>query len=122
MAETIAFTILGEPVSLKNRRPIHRNRRTGKPFSGKSDKLKRYEADFFAQVPPDAKIGLEKDVRVEIRAFYASRRPDLDVSVILDLLQNCGCIVNDRQVKELHAYHGVDRGNPRSIIKIEVIE
>jgi Holliday junction resolvase RusA-like endonuclease len=60
------------------------------------------------------------DLRVTLHIFYASRRPDLDESLILDLMQ--GLIYeNDRQVKERHCYWGLDPENPRSEIIIEKI-
>jgi Holliday junction resolvase RusA-like endonuclease len=60
------------------------------------------------------------DLRVTLHIFYASRRPDLDESLILDLMQ--GLIYeNDRQVKERHCYWGLDPDNPRSEIIIEKI-
>ena len=58
------------------------------------------------------------DVVVTIRIWYASRRPDLDESLILDLLQGIA-YENDRQVKEKHIYWmGVDKENPRCEIEI----
>jgi Holliday junction resolvase RusA-like endonuclease len=60
------------------------------------------------------------DLRVTLHIFYASRRPDLDESLILDLMQ--GLIYeNDRQVKERHCYWGLDPDNPRAEIIIERI-
>jgi Holliday junction resolvase RusA-like endonuclease len=58
------------------------------------------------------------DVKVTMMIFYASRRPDLDESLILDLLQDVA-YVNDRQVKEKHIYWGLDEENPRAEIIIE---
>ena len=60
----------------------------------------------------------EVDVVVTIRIWYASRRPDLDESLILDLLQEVA-YKNDRQVKEKHIYWmEVDRVNPRCEIEV----
>jgi len=57
------------------------------------------------------------DVYVEITIWYASRRPDLDESVILDAMQ--GLIYeNDRQVKEKHVFHRLDKDNPRAQITV----
>jgi len=50
--------------------------------------------------------------------WYATRRPDLDESVILDALEGYA-YVNDRQVKEKHIYHALDKENPRAHIKVE---
>jgi Holliday junction resolvase RusA-like endonuclease len=60
------------------------------------------------------------DLRVTLHIFYASRRPDLDESLILDLMQGL-IYANDRQVKERHCYWGLDPENPRAEIIIEKI-
>ena len=60
------------------------------------------------------------DVRVDITIYYASRRPDLDESVILDCMQ--GFIYeNDRQVKEKHIFHRLDKTNPRAEITVQLL-
>ena len=84
----------------------------------KSSKALAYGKAFKLQcnVPADLKIA--GDVIVTIRIWYASRRPDLDESLILDLLQDVA-YDNDRQVKEKHIYWmGVDKENPRCEIEV----
>jgi len=61
------------------------------------------------------------DVCVEITIYYASRRPDLDESVILDCLQGFW-IKNDRQVKKKIITWGLDRENPRADIVVTALE
>jgi len=107
----ITFTILGEPASKANSR-----RWTGKFFI-KSEKALNYGKEFKKQCPVLDPM-LEGDLRLHIKIWYASRRPDLDESLILDLMQ--GCIYeNDRAVKERHVYWGLDKENPRSEITVE---
>lgn len=48
---------------------------------------------------------------------YASRRPDLDESLILDLMQDM-IYVNDRQIKEKHIHWALDKEHPRTVITI----
>jgi Holliday junction resolvase RusA-like endonuclease len=60
------------------------------------------------------------DLKVTMHIYYASRRPDLDESLILDLLQGY-VYANDRQVKERHCYWGLDPENPRAEITVEKI-
>ena len=84
----------------------------------KSDKALAYAKAFKQQcvVAPSEKF--TADVVVTIRIWYASRRPDLDESLILDLLQDV-LYENDRQVKEKHIYWmGVDKENPRCEIEV----
>lgn len=60
------------------------------------------------------------DLKITLHIWYASRRPDLDESLILDLLQ--GVIYeNDRQVKEKHCYWHLDQNNPRTFFTVEKI-
>jgi Holliday junction resolvase RusA-like endonuclease len=60
----------------------------------------------------------EDDVVVSMTIYYASRRPDLDESLVLDLLQGIA-YVNDRQVKEKHIFWGLDKDNPRCEIEVK---
>ena len=61
---------------------------------------------------------LEGNLKFSATLFYASLRPDLDASVLLDALQ-MKTYLNDRQIKEIHLFHSVDRENPRAEILIE---
>ena len=140
----IEFVILGEPASKANSREIVprkvRNKTTGelqtRPMSIKSEKAREYEKAMLKQVPPKARQRLEGPVRVAIRIWYASERPDLDESVILDCLQDRyewvkrgtgekkvlvhrGVYRNDRQVRQKVILHGIDRANPRAHIIVE---
>lgn len=56
-------------------------------------------------------------VKVEIRTWYASRRPDLDESVILDCMQK-RIYLNDRQVVIKVIEWDLDPINPRSEITV----
>lgn len=107
------FTICGEPASKANSR-----RWTGKLFI-KSAKALAYSKAFAAQCPTLDPL-MEGDLRVTIKIYYASRRPDLDASLIFDLMQE-RIYKNDRQLKEQHLYWGLDKENPRAEITVEVM-
>ena len=112
------FQILGEPASKANSRKIVLIK--GKPASIKSDKARKYMRDFLCQCKP-LEVMFEEDVKVEMLIYYSTRRPDLDESLILDLMQ--GLIYkNDRQVKSKAIYHGLDKSNPRTIIRVSALE
>jgi len=84
----------------------------------KSEKALGYAKAFKQQCVTAPSEIFECDVVVTIRIWYASRRPDLDESLILDLLQEVA-YKNDRQVKEKHIYWmGVDKDNPRCEIDV----
>lgn len=155
----IRFTIIGEPASKANSREIatigarkmevlvgqnddgslqfEKMKVGGRILNRKSDKALNYEKSALKQVPPVARLRLQGPVRVTLRIFYASQRPDLDESVVLDVLQDRyeknkytkarelvqrGVYCNDRQVREKHVFHAIDRKNPRTEIEIELLE
>ncbi|MGA0128437.1 MAG: RusA family crossover junction endodeoxyribonuclease [Burkholderiales bacterium] len=114
MSSEVKFVVYGEPASKANsRKLVHFG---GKPAFIKSDKARRYLKDFELQCPMLDPL-IEGDVAVVIKIFYASRRPDLDESVILDAMQS-RIYSNDRQVKEKHIFHGLDKDNPRAEIEV----
>lgn len=131
----IQFTILSEPASKANSRKIVSF--DGRPSIIKSQKGRDYEKAALLQIPEHAKQMLVGKLRVTLRIFYASERPDLDESIILDVLQakfkrdkqtkqreliRRGVYLNDRQVREKHVFHCIDRSNPRAEIDIEPFE
>ena len=112
--DTQVFSMLGEPASKANsRRAVIIG---GKIRFIKSSKALNYSHTFKQQLT-GAGEKWEEDVAVEITIYYASRRPDLDESLILDLLQG-HAYRNDRQVKEKHIFWKLDKKNPRAEIKI----
>ena len=137
----IAFTIFGEPASKANSRQIVTI--GNRPSVIKSKKARSYETEALMQIPPAARVGIAGPVRVTLRIFYASERPDLDESVVLDVLQDRyssakkdrdgnvirprrlvqrGVYANDRQVREKHVFHGIDRNNPRAEVVVEPLQ
>jgi Holliday junction resolvase RusA-like endonuclease len=133
----VSLTILGEPASKANQRQLvsFPDGKGGKrPALIKSAKARHYETDALKQIPPAARVQLEGPLRVTLRIFYASERPDLDESVVLDVLQDRfvgkgeervlvqkGVYRNDRQVREKHVYHAIDRANPRAEVEVEAL-
>lgn len=134
---TIRFTILGEPASKANQRRLvtFGGGEDARPAIVKSKKALNYERDALKQIPPLARVRLQGPVKVTLRIFYATERPDLDESVILDVLQDRyrgkgearelvqkGVYLNDRQVREKHVFHAIDRKNPRCEVEVEELE
>lgn len=133
----IRFTILGEPASKANSRQLvsFGSGEDKRPALIKSKKAIAYERDALKQIPPLARVQMQGPVKVTLRIFYASERPDLDESIVLDVLQNRykgkrderelvqkGVYVNDRQVREKHVYHAIDKRNPRTEVEVEPLE
>ena len=116
--ESVSFTILGEPASKANSRKAVVIK--GRPAFIKSDKARNYVKAFEAQCPR-LEVPFEEDVKVEMIIYYATRRPDLDESLILDCMQ--GPIYNnDRQVKQKFIYWQLDKENPRSVIRVSACD
>lgn len=112
---SIFFTINGEPASKANSRRLVTIK--GRPAFIKSAKALAYVKSFQAQCPQMGDLMLEGDLEARIKIYYASRRPDLDESVILDCMQ--GFIYkNDRQVRRKVIEWGLDKENPRAEIVI----
>jgi Holliday junction resolvase RusA-like endonuclease len=143
----IAFTILGQPVSHKNGYHIVTLGKgpTAVPRIVKSKEALAWERDALRQIPPAARQRIEGPVRITLRCFYANERPDLDESLVLDVLQDrfvalaafgtngpkqigkrqlsqAGVYRNDRQVREKHVYHGIDAREPRVEIVVEALQ
>lgn len=116
--QALSLIIFGEPASKANSRRIARFGNVSRLI--KSSKALSYSDAFKQQATPAAKL-LTGDVKVTMYIYYASRRPDLDESLILDLLQGV-LYENDRQVKEKHIYWGLDPDQPRSEIYVEPME
>lgn len=113
-------TILGEPASKSNSRRMVRI--GGVVRFIKSVKALNYERLIGSQIAP-----LPEDKRLRGRLamtahiYYATNRPDLDPSLILDGLQ--GRIYdNDRQVREMHIHHHIDRARPRAEIYLTELD
>jgi len=87
-------------------------------MSIKHPKAAAFEQDFLLQVPPEAKVGLDCPVSVSVWVWYPTRRQDLDVALVHDLLQKSGVIVNDRQIVEQHNYCHIDKLNPRVVVEV----
>ena len=116
--QALVQIIFGEPASKANSRRVVRFGSMSRLI--KSQKALDYSEMFKQQVRPITPL-ITQDVRITLHIFYASRRPDLDESLILDLLQGV-LYVNDRQVKEKHVYWGLDKDNPRTEILLETLE
>ena len=108
------LVVTGEPASKANSRQIVMFGK--RPAVIKSKKARDYVKSFDTQCAPLAQL-MEGDLAVHITIYYATRRPDLDESVVLDCLQG-KIYVNDRQVKEKHVYHCLDRDKPRCDIYV----
>jgi len=116
--QAVSLIIFGEPASKANSRRVVR-------FAGMSRLIKSAKAlgysDMFKQQAVPIDPLLTGDLSVTMHIYYASRRPDLDESLILDLLQDV-VYANDRQVKEKHIFWHLDKNSPRTFIKVSKMD
>ena len=117
---TVSFKLYGEPASKSNSRRLVQI--GGRPRFIKSQKALNYVKAIQLQANALRLPMFEKGVNLSItmHIFYASRRPDLDESVILDALQEI-VYHNDRQIKEKHVHWGLDKVEPRCEIELREI-
>jgi len=90
---------------------------TGKHYSslGKTERLKKYEKDFFIQCNVYRNKLIKGYLNFDIDVYYPSQRSDLDNSlkVILDCLQKVKAFENDNKVTDIHIRKFLDKANPR---------
>lgn len=103
----------GQPYSKANRR-IPARSKTGKPIWIKSKEALKLEKHWQAQCPVVDPL-IEVELEAYIKLYYSSRLPDLDESLVLDLLQG-KLIKNDRQIRRKVVGWGLDKLRPRSIV------
>jgi len=106
------ITILGQVPSKSNGYKIGNNRLY------KSRDLKEYEERFFWQYVAANRMQIEtikEKFSIEILVYFQSNRSDLDNSakIILDCLQDCKAIENDRLCHKLMMHKFIDKDNPR---------
>lgn len=102
------LTIYGQVPSKSNGYRIGNNRLY------KSKPLLQYEESFRLQTLTVHNT-INKEFGINIIVYFQSNRSDLDNSakVILDCLQNCGIIANDRLCVRLVMIKKIDKVNPR---------
>lgn len=111
-------TIYGSPPSKSNSYRITKVH--GHSSLSKTPATKKYEESFFMQCGL-RNAGIDKRFKLTIDVYFSSDRPDLDNSckVVLDMLQSCKAIKNDRLCSEIHARKLIDKENPRIEFELE---
>ena len=112
-----AFTIYGQVPSKSNGYKIITI--SGHSSLAKTKSLKDYERKFYLQCPLRGEE-IAEPFAIDMDVYYNSNRPDLDnaFKIVLDCLQLCKAIKNDRYCFEIHARKLVDKVNPRLELSI----
>lgn len=85
--------------------------------------LKEYEKAFYMQCSLRG-ASINGFFKLTVDVYHENMRPDLDnaFKILLDCLQSCKAIKNDRQCVEIHARKLVDKVRPRVEFLIEEVE
>lgn len=85
--------------------------------------LKEYEKSFYLQCGL-RNANIKGFFKLSVDVYHENMRPDLDngLKILLDCLQSCKVIQNDRQCVEIHARKLIDKEKPRIEFTIEEIE
>lgn len=88
---------------------------------GKQQVLKEYEKKFYLQCSLRGR-NIKGYFKLVVDVYHENMRPDLDnaFKILLDCLQQCKVIRNDRQCVEIHARKLIDKQNPR--VEFDIIE
>lgn len=87
----------------------------------KQSALKKYEKSFYLQCSQYRNRNISALFELHLNVFYENQRPDLDncFKTVLDCLQGCKAIKNDRNCVKIVAEKFIDKVNPR--IEFEII-
>lgn len=87
----------------------------------KQSALKEYEKSFYLQCNQYRNRNFAGLFELHLSVFYENQRPDLDncMKIVLDCLQGCKAIKNDRNCVKIVAEKFVDKLSPR--IEFEII-
>ena len=108
------LTIHGEPASKANSRQLVLIK--GRMVPIKSKKALFYIRTFDQQCRILDPL-MDGDLAIAMMIYYRTRRPDLDESLVLDLLQG-RVYKNDRAVKLKYVEHGLSKDDPRVVMAI----
>ncbi len=120
----VHLRIMGQPPRKSNSRQIVTNKRTGRPMVIKSAQAREWTHDAIAQIPPSARRNLgsqERPLSITFWVRYRSRRPDLSIELVMDMLEKAQVISNDRHVYEFHAFKEFDKDDPGVELLVEEI-
>ena len=119
-----SFWLPGQPPRKSNSRQVVRIH--GRTRVIKSDDALRWSQHAIASLPPEVRelhLGsADRPVRILFECFYETRRPDLSVELVLDVLEKAGVISNDRHVYEYTAKKLFSRDMPGVLVHVGYLE
>lgn len=90
----------------------------------KTKALKKWEQSFYMQCGVYRDANIRQYFKLDIDVYFTSQRSDLDnaLKAVLDCLQSCNAIDNDRWCVEIRARKFVDKYDPRIEFTISTVE
>lgn len=93
----------------------------------KTDAMKEFEKKFYLQCGAYRNKNIKGFFELYVDVYFQSNQPDLDNSLkgLLDCLQNCKAIKNDRNCVKIVANKFIDKNNPRiefTIVEVNGVE
>lgn len=87
----------------------------GHPSLGKSPAMEAYEKKFYLTCGAYRNKNIKGFFELYVDVYFQSNQPDLDNSLkgLLDCLQYCKAITNDRNCVKIVANKFIDKNNPR---------
>lgn len=117
--------IYGQPPSKSNQYRIITL--SGHGSLAKTTTLKEYEKRFYLECGAYRNRNIKGFFEIYLDVYFQSNRPDIDncLKVVLDCLQSCKAITNDRNCVKIVANKFIDKQNPRiefTLVEVNGIE
>lgn len=117
--------IYGQPPSKSNQYRIITL--SGHGSLAKTTTLKEYEKRFYLECGAYRNRNIKGFFEIYLDVYFQSNRPDIDncLKVVLDCLQSCKAITNDRNCVKIVANKFIDKNNPRiefTLVEVNGIE
>ena len=118
MMAKVKLKVSGQLFSKSNSRVF--SQRGGRPILFKRKEVLEYVEGALWELKPQLRghKTYTKPVYLNVDVYYRSKRSDLDISLLMDILEKAGVYENDRQVYEIKCKKFFDKENPRCVIEV----
>ncbi len=112
--------LLGQLYSKSNSRQLIFSK--GKPRIIKNPKAIKCKKEFVMQLKAQwhGKAPIPQPAHLICTVYYQSRRSDLDITLLMDAIEEAGVVENDRHIWKYQATKEIDKDNPR--VEMEIFE
>lgn len=121
----VQFWLPGQPPRKSNSRQMakRKSKKTGRTYLApiKSPEAQAWCESAAWDIPRGARLGLgsaDAPLSIVFHVFYKTRKPDLSIELILDVLQKNGVISDDRHVYHYEAFKHFSKEYPGVFVQI----